>query len=76
MDYPKYSLGTSVVVECKMPNPSFKGRVEKIMAGVGGKGHFYYVIPDVPTEENLWVAESRLSLAPAYHDDLDSWDAT
>lgn len=81
-NYPKFSLNTEVVVECRMPNPSYKGKVTKISAlevsfytlSVGDKGHYYYVESDV--EENVWVAESRLTLAPAYHDDLDSWDAT
>tara|TARA_R100000908_G_C3715679_1_gene120512 strand:- start:326 stop:553 length:228 start_codon:yes stop_codon:yes gene_type:complete len=73
-NYPKFSLNTEVVVECRMPNPSYKGRITKVSASVSDKGHYYYVESDV--EESVWVAESRLTLAPAYHDDLDSWDAT
>ena len=73
-DYPKFSLGTEVVVERRLPSPSYKGKVSKISAAVDGKGHYYYIESEY--EEPLWVVEDRLTLAPAYHDDLDSWDAT
>ena len=72
--YPKFSLNTEVVVERKMPNSSYKGKVTKIMVASDDKGHYYYVESEV--EANLWIAEHRLTLAPAYYDDLDSWDAT
>ena len=74
MVYPKFSLNTEVVVERRLPSPSYKGRVSKISAAVDDKGHYYYI--ESEHEVSLWVAESRLTLAPAYHDDLDSWDAT
>ena len=71
-NYPKFSLDTEVVVERRLPNPSYKGLVKKIM--VHEIGFYYYIESEY--EEPLWVIEDRLTLAPAYHDDLDSWDAT
>lgn len=71
-NFPKFSLDDMVVVECQLPNPSYKGVVKKIM--VHEVGHYYYI--EAEHHEPLWVIEGRLKLAPAYYDDLDSWDAT
>ncbi len=70
----KFPIGSSVVVECRHPRPSYKGKVFEYVAGETGL--FYRVVPDVPNEETLWVAERRLALAPIYDDGLESWDLT
>ena len=54
-NYPKFSLDTEVVVERRLPNPSYKGLVKKIM--VHEIGFYYYIESEY--EEPLWVIEDE-----------------
>ncbi len=68
----KFPIGSSVVVECRHTRPSYKLKFVELITVETGL--FYRVVPDVPNEETLWVAERRLTLAPIYDDGMESWD--
>jgi hypothetical protein len=80
-NYPKFSLGTNVVVDNEAPRDNYNGTIEEIMMSKNGP---YYRVVRLAAVDELWVKEQRLSIdehsiqpwQDSYLDSLDSWDAT